>query len=416
MRLIDNETHFQQLNLCVSNFQKTIELIEFNRTLILYEAEWNSKDSLNLLFVLVENETLPMIYYNNLGWQFNEIYSIDCFHRFHSSKGQLRYLNTHEYDRTVIIECSFIEPLIDEQNLSMSLILTHRQNKNLLTLNIDLCWLIFPRLRIGHCHKALFEDVPFYMLEQWLDYHLLLGVEQFYIYDRTLKFRSTLQRYIDLNQVIYIEFPLAKQILNRERFNWIDQFVGKMHCLMRTRRTFQWLGTWDFDEYLNFFAPNENIFIRKSSRSSSMLSEYLENNFYRYNNIIIYAVNFMTKRSLTLDQHDGNHPVLIEQYQHRVNQWNDRVKYFVRPNHCRIINIHYALFITDNSTYESFLPNPSRIFPASPQTLIRINHYSSGQINRDELFLALHQGPVEYVHDPLLYRVAKTLHSLNNQQ
>jgi hypothetical protein len=30
-----------------------------------------------------------------------------------------------------------------------------------------------------------------------------------------------------------------------------------MHCLMRTRSAFQWLGTWDIDEYLDFYSDEQ---------------------------------------------------------------------------------------------------------------------------------------------------------------
>jgi hypothetical protein len=211
-------------------------------------------------------------------------------------------------------------------------------NESQLTINIRLCWSIAKRITIGHCLKALFNDLLFAISQQWLDYHLLVGIEQFYIYDRTLRYQSLLQSYIDREQVVHVVFPLAIEIHQRERFDWIDQFVGKMHCLMRTRTSVQWLGTWDLDECINIYSDRQQVFLPNCSyrvqQCHSMLSDYLDQNFHSYNNIIIYAVNCLQKRSLTSERTNQAYPIVIEQFQHRLTQWNDRVKYLVRPYVC----------------------------------------------------------------------------------
>lgn len=408
-----NTTHVHHVHLCPEDFQQTLNLTRFNRTLILYEAEWRSYHHINVLLLLVERMEDPMVSLGDLGPHFAQIYSIQCLHHSTLTKGELRHVNIHEYDRTVIIRCDnhHIEP---KKNSTLTLLFTDLVTKQVLQMNISLCWSVLPQVTVGHCHKALFDDVPLAMLQQWLDYHLLLGIERFYIYDRTLRFQPLLQPYIQRDQVVYISFPLAKEIIYRERFNWIDQFVGKMHCLMRTRTSFQWLSTWDLDEYLNIFSDTQEIFLPRCQTADqkqchSMLSDYLGKYFHEYYNVIIYAVNFMTKRSLTTGNSSGAAPLIIEQFQHRLTKWNDRVKYIVRPMHAEIINIHYALHITNNLTYESFIPNPSRVSNRSPQTLIRINHYPSAQLHRDDLFLAYHQGTIEYAYDPLLYHTAGSL-------
>ena len=55
---------------------------------------------------------------------------------------------------------------------------------------------------------AIMKDEDPYVKE-WIDYHLLAGVDHFYIYDNdsTPEFKKILQPYIDANIVTYIRFP-----------------------------------------------------------------------------------------------------------------------------------------------------------------------------------------------------------------
>ena len=411
--LINGSVYVRQLHLCPAHFQRALELLAFNRTLIVYEAEWRAARQLNILAILVENIHHPMVLLGDLTPYFAQIYSVQCLYRSTASHGQFRHLNTHDYDRTVIISCESkqIDP---QQDSSMTLLFTERATEKVVALNISLCWSLDRRATIGHCHKALFNEVPFHLIEQWLNYHRLIGIEQFYIYDRTLKYKSLLQPYVDRGHVVYTPFPLAPQLVERERFNWVDQFVGKMHCLMRVRSAFDWLGTWDIDEYLNFFPDQSQVSpsqCHSNGSCSSMLSTYLSTNFEGYKNIIIYAANFMGRRSLTVGYGSDSAPVIMEQYQHRLSKWNDRVKYLVRPMHTEIINIHYALYITKSRTYESYLPSPARLDADNPRGLLRFNHYPSAQIFRDDLFIAHHSGTAEYFHEPVLWQVHRQLKS-----
>ena len=419
--LINRTRYIRQLHLCQSDFQKSVELIAFNRTMIVYEIEWLSKKKINILSVIVESPQYPLEFVGDLTVHLNKIYSVQCVYNTFTRQGQFRYFNMHDYDRTILIECDDMEEIDENHDSTLRLQLTELATKKIIAMNLNLCWSLDRRVNIGHCHKALFEDVPFYLIEQWLTYHIFIGIEQFHIYDRTLKYKEYLQPFIDQGYVIYIPFPLAKQYADRERFNWIDQFVGKMHCLMHIRSAFDWLGTWDIDEYLNFHTDESHIFLpqcHRDERCTSMLSEYLKENFQNYKNIIIYAANFMGKRSLTVDSRisNGSGPIIIEQYQHRLRKWNDRVKYLVQPKHTDMINIHYALYITNNRTYESFMPSPEHVTADNPRSLLRLNHYPSSQIVRDDLLLAYHTGTVEYYRDTLLWDIFWRLNTMNSNQ
>ncbi len=55
---------------------------------------------------------------------------------------------------------------------------------------------------------AIFKDEARY-LKEWLDYHLLAGVEHFYLYnnDSTDNYREVLAPYVEKNLVTLIDFP-----------------------------------------------------------------------------------------------------------------------------------------------------------------------------------------------------------------
>ena len=78
-------------------------------------------------------------------------------------------------------------------------------------------------------------------LPEWLDYHILMGVDRFYIYDNVsrISLREALQDYIERGWVVVVDIPGSKV-----------QLYAYDHCL-RTfgARTF-WMGFIDTDEFL----------------------------------------------------------------------------------------------------------------------------------------------------------------------
>jgi hypothetical protein len=234
-----------------------------------------------------------------------------------------------------------------------------------------------------------------------------------------------LQTYINRGEVVYISFPLTKHIVNRERFNWIDQFVGKMHCLMHIRSSFQWLGTWDIDEYLDFYSNQSQIFpfhskVNQKKSSHSMLNQYLDKYFKEYDSIVLKGLNYMGKQSVSIKTNksisSSSPPLIIKQFQYRLTTWNDRQKYLTRPSHTDLITIHYASLTPNRFYYGNNLTSPTRDASDDPRKLIRINHYPSAEKKRDESFLFYHNGSREYVHDPVLWQVAARLREENKKK
>ena len=79
-------------------------------------------------------------------------------------------------------------------------------------------------------------------LNEWVAYHLAVGIEHFYIYDNesTIPVRDTLKPYIDDGTVEVIDFPgRGKQI---PAYN---------HCLAHFGNQSRWIAVIDCDEFIN---------------------------------------------------------------------------------------------------------------------------------------------------------------------
>ena len=138
-------------------------------------------------------------------------------------------------------------------------------------------------------------------VKEWLDYHLLAGVDHFYIYDNdsTPEFKKILQPYIDANIVNYIHYPgKARQY---EAYN--DAFKKfRHHC-----RYMAWI---DGDEF---------IFPKSKSTITEIVDEVLSKNpnaaalcpnWFMFGSNGLETANFsigvidrFTKRSKNVDRH-----------------------------------------------------------------------------------------------------------------
>jgi hypothetical protein len=80
-------------------------------------------------------------------------------------------------------------------------------------------------------------------LEEWLDYHFLLGVEHVFIYDNASRvpIRETVKKYIDQGKVTVEWFPDDSQQ---------KQFRAYGRCLREHGSQFFWMGFIDTDEFI----------------------------------------------------------------------------------------------------------------------------------------------------------------------
>ena len=90
---------------------------------------------------------------------------------------------------------------------------------------------------------AMYLDEAFY-LREWIAFHRLVGVEQFYLYDNenTDEHREMLAPYIEQGVVVMYEWPIKP-----------GQIPAYHHCLAKHGADSRWIAFLDLDEFL--FSP-----------------------------------------------------------------------------------------------------------------------------------------------------------------
>ena len=92
---------------------------------------------------------------------------------------------------------------------------------------------------------------------QWIEYHIAIGVEHFYIYDDSShSHNSTIfqwcQHYMAQGILTYVHYPKDDMVCNtggRARF-YSAQMIASNAALRRFENETEWMGHWDIDEYL----------------------------------------------------------------------------------------------------------------------------------------------------------------------
>jgi len=141
---------------------------------------------------------------------------------------------------------------------------------------------------------AIFKDEAD-SLKEWIDFHLIVGVEHFFLYNNFSNdnFLSILDPYINKGIVTLYDWPYIK-----------GQTKAYKDCFERNKHLTQWLAFIDIDE---FICP------KKESTISEWLIKYKS-----YPSIVIYWKMFGTSGKI---EHNHNIPV-IEQY---INSWEKLV-------------------------------------------------------------------------------------------
>lgn len=131
------------------------------------------------------------------------------------------------------------------------------------------------------------DEAPF--LREWIEYHLMLGVEHFYFYQNnsTDAYMSVINPYLKRGLITLIEWP-----------EYPGQYSAYMDWYKRYRFDSHWATFIDADEFLC---------LQKDAKMSDYLAK-----MERYPVILVYWKLFGTNGQLN---HDYNRPV-IEQYVH----------------------------------------------------------------------------------------------------
>lgn len=205
---------------------------------------------------------------------------------------------------------------------------------------------------------SIFKDEAPY-LKEWIEYHLLAGVERFYLYDNdsTDNPLEILQPYIDKGVVIYHKIPGSEK-----------QYIAYRDAIYKYKKQTYWMAIIDLDE---FIVPVEKDDIK----------EFLKD-YEKYPGVVINWELFDSNGHKTKPN-----CCIIEAYTRILKSVQDpkfriHIKSIIRPVKVEsVISAHFALFRhKEEPVYANFvkLPRGMRgvIFNYNESmSKIKINHY-----------------------------------------
>ena len=161
----------------------------------------------------------------------------------------------------------------------------------------------------------IFKDEAPY-LKEWIEYHRLIGVDHFYLYNNNSddNFREILEPYIANNIVTLVDFPQQ-----------YAQLAAYNDCYRKAKNESEWIGCIDTDEYINLIDSNS-------------IKDFL----HKYSSYP--AVYFNWRMFGTSGHLEENHSELtIERYTQAWKELSPQGKTFInnRFNDFKIESVHY---------------------------------------------------------------------------
>ncbi len=212
---------------------------------------------------------------------------------------------------------------------------------------------LFAQDQVSIC--AIFENEAPY-LREWIEYHHLLGVSRFYLYNNnsTDNYQEVLQPYIETGLVQLTEWPTPF----RGDFPH-DQETAYNDCIAKVRDKTRWLAIIDIDE---FIVP------QKHDTLPDLLANY-EN----VGGLQIFWQYFGTSGYIEIPPHQTLVESLLMK-NHRNARQNHNFKTIIRPDRIQHYAVHTGKY---RPTFYGVFPNGSRGTARDPiQTdIVQINHY-----------------------------------------
>lgn len=168
---------------------------------------------------------------------------------------------------------------------------------------------------------AIFQNEANY-LEEWIDYHLMLGVDHFYLYNHNSEdhFLTVLTPYIKKGIIEYFDFSGPGHPQNE----------AILDALKRAKMKSKWLGIIDIDE---FFLPKQH----------DNLKDFLKN-YEKYAGVSINWQCFGTSHVASIPKGE----LMIEHLTFKAPSdfsWNRHVKCIVRPEKVTdVVNTHCFIY------------------------------------------------------------------------
>ena len=188
-------------------------------------------------------------------------------------------------------------------------------------------------------------------LAEWVEFHLLVGFEHFYLYNNnsTDDYKSALAPYIKAGIVSLFEWPESPAFPKSDE-----------DCVARHRHEARWIAFLDDDEFL---FPTEQKDLRKILR-----------NFEQYPAVAVHWV--MYGSSGHLQRPAG---LVTESYLRREERVNPAIKSIVNPRRIAASkSTHYWMYKEGEMAVDE-MRRPVKVSTATPATadILRINHYWS---------------------------------------
>ena len=190
-------------------------------------------------------------------------------------------------------------------------------------------------------------------LVEWIEYHLLIGIEHFYLYDHlsTDSTDQVLKPYMDNGIVTLIRWSFKPR--EGQHYNTI-QAASMNHCLKNFGPFNRWIGYFDVDEYFQLNEKMIDKIFNKSATLFQLLDETYDERVYPG------AVQFQSSSfACFLSQIDvlqSRYKLNIEKCKVITNEANPKM--FIRPRNVPIMqNIHaleFGLKFKHNANWDEF--------------------------------------------------------------
>jgi hypothetical protein len=199
---------------------------------------------------------------------------------------------------------------------------------------------------------AIYRDEAAY-LREWVEFHKLVGVERFYLYDNSS---------VDESRSVLAPFESRGEVVVRDWAEFPGQIAAYEDCVRRHRDESRWIAFIDIDEFL-FSPPGRPV--------AEVLRE-----FEPFPGVGVNWANFGTSGHVA--KPDG--PVIANYLDRTINPRARRaIKSIVDPRRVASCeSVHYFNYLDGPTVDENKRPieGPDPAFTSSPsRKLLRINHY-----------------------------------------
>ena len=188
-------------------------------------------------------------------------------------------------------------------------------------------------------------------LPEWLDYHILMGVDRFYIYDNEsrVSLNHTVKDYVDEGWAVVVDYPGSKV-----------QLFAYDHCLRVFGQNTFWMGFIDTDEFL---VPKTTVDLR------AFLKEYES-----YAGLAVSSVFFGSNGHISRPA--AGQIISYTRSVHPTFKENEFIKSIVQPRLIALPNSPHDFVYRENAwcVNENFIRVDDQRFAHSIEK-IQLNHY-----------------------------------------